>query len=186
MWLPEPVTRYINNRFGSKRSLVKGVAYNLLGRLGVYKQYEASNLGFVPERYVFACAGNICRSPLAEAVIKAKGIPTASFGLDTRGGDHADPRAVRFGKRVGLDLSKHKTTMYSRFDFRPGDLVVVMEPKHIRMLNKAGFIGPILLLGTSTKKRKWYIADPFNTTEVFFTSCEALVKRCSEALIQHG
>lgn len=90
-----------------------------------------------PQRLLFVCSGNICRSPAAEAM--------ARRGLDARGLDHvttagcgtlriAGEPAAEFTRRAmaehGIDLSAFRSRALSHFLLREADLVVCMEPMH--------------------------------------------------------
>lgn len=186
MWLPDFLNSYINNRFGSKRSMLNALKHEVLGSLGIYRKFSLSELTCKPERYVFVCAGNICRSPLAEAQAKALGANAVSFGLDTRGDDEADPRAREIAERYGLNLSSHRTTKAEWYVPEPGDLVVAMEPEHLKLYRKTGLSVPIVLLGTAGIRNSYFIADPYSTGPVFFEKCEVDVMRFTTQLVAHG
>ncbi|HXW53522.1 MAG TPA: low molecular weight phosphotyrosine protein phosphatase, partial [Myxococcota bacterium] len=75
---------------------------------------------------LFVCRGNICRSPLAQAVfeheVRARGL-TKIFYCDSRGthgdqiGKGADPRAQMVATMHGLDLSSHRAHQIRLKDF---------------------------------------------------------------------
>lgn len=186
MWLPEFLNKYINNRYGSKRALLNNIKYSFYGMLGFYSDYSIDSVPFKPQRYVFVCAGNICRSPIAEATAKAEGANAISFGLDTRGGDGPDPRALAYARKNGLSVDEHITTTAEHYKPMPGDLVVAMEPKHLQMYQEQGFKEPIVLLGTTTGRKKYFIADPYNTNPTFFDDCEGVVVKYTKKLISYG
>ena len=56
------------------------------------------------------CLGNICRSPLAEGVMRSK-LPSDNFEIDSAGtanyhvGDAPDDRSIASGKQHGIDIS---------------------------------------------------------------------------------
>jgi protein-tyrosine phosphatase len=87
---------------------------------------------------VFVCKGNICRSAFAEAVARRAGLHAVSYGVATRGGDPAEPRAVSFAREYGIDLSPHITQRIDQYVPLAGDLVSAMEPDHLRRLGVAG------------------------------------------------
>lgn len=69
------------------------------------------------KRVLFVCLGNICRSPLAEVVVRdramARGLDDrfdfASAGTgDWHVGKGADPRSAATARRYGHDLSRHR------------------------------------------------------------------------------
>ncbi|WP_372997843.1 low molecular weight phosphatase family protein [Marinobacter sp.] len=128
------------------------------------------------QRVVFICSGNICRSPLAEYYARSLGLKADSCGLDCGVGFPADPRAFEFGKTLGLDLSVHETKRVDQFDFLPDDLIVVMEPKHLKKFQQqVSNQHKIILAGLFCPDPLPYLHDPYNCNLHFFHHCEECV-----------
>jgi protein-tyrosine phosphatase len=80
------------------------------------------------------CLGNICRSPMAEGIMRAKleraGI---AFELDSAGtgnyhiGEHPDQRAVKCMKSKGLDISYLRARQISARDLAHYDIIFTMD-----------------------------------------------------------
>lgn len=175
--------RAIKNEFGSKRGFVRSIKHQLLNLIGRYNPYKAIDFNSV-QRLVFVCSGNICRSPLAEAVSRNINVPSESFGLHCRGGDPADPRAIKLAKAWELSLENHTTRHISDYKPLPGDLLVGMEPKH---LVEIGHRFPeeqlrVTLAGLWLDSPKAYLHDPFNTNPTYFEKCEVRVIQSTEAI----
>ena len=93
-------------------------------------------------RVLFVCLGNICRSPAAEGVLRAK---AREQGLDDRlevdsagtYGGHAgqlpDPRMREAALRRGYSLT-HRARQVSREDFSQFDRIVAMDASNYRNL----------------------------------------------------
>ncbi|MFF3462074.1 low molecular weight protein-tyrosine-phosphatase [Streptomyces sp. NPDC002619] len=93
-------------------------------------------------RVCFVCTGNICRSPMAESVFRAR---VAEADLDGRveadsagtgdwhEGDGADPRAVSVLEEHGYD-SDHTARQFQASWFSRLDLVIALDSGHLRAL----------------------------------------------------
>ena len=83
------------------------------------------------------CLGNICRSPLAEGILKSK-LPESTFLIDSAGtanyhvGNSPDPRSIAVGKKYGIDISNLKGRQFSVNDFDSFDLIYVMDESNYR------------------------------------------------------
>lgn len=168
---------YIKNRFGSRRGLLRSAVSEVQRVFGIYKQCEKVDLSNV-KRLIFVCSGNICRSPLGEAVARTHGVVAESFGLDTRGGDPADPRVVTYAAEKGIDLSSHRTRRIESYMPEPGDLLIGMEPAHYQKLKLLyGDKVAITLAGLWLESPVVYLHDPYNTCPDFFKACSSSVER---------
>jgi protein-tyrosine phosphatase len=89
-------------------------------------------------RILFFCMGNICRSPTAEGVMRAK---LAAAGLDvevdsagTHGyhaGDPPDERSQPHARRRGYDLSALRARQLVAEDFERFDVVLAMDDANL-------------------------------------------------------
>jgi protein-tyrosine phosphatase len=175
-------TDAIQNRFGSKQGLVNLYLGVIAYRLGCYLGMKKINFKEI-HRLVFICSGNICRSPVGEVVASRAGVNAVSYGLDTRGGDSADPRAIAYCETRGVSLKQHRTSRIEEYTPRKGDLLVGMEPKHAKALTALyGAVVPVTLLGLWLQNPVAYLHDPYNTNIVFFDYCESLVESAAQLL----
>jgi protein-tyrosine phosphatase len=183
------INDYIQQKFGSKRGMLRFFYFQCLLRVGYFRRYQNIDFSKIT-RLVFVCTGNICRSPVAEAAVKRKGVKSYSFGLDTRGDADADPRAIDYAKKNQIELSEHRTKTLANYSQEPGDLLVVMEPHHITMLPAKLHQLPITLAGLWLQNPVAYLHDPYNTVLEYFDKCERLVQIAAEniaaELIKNG
>ena len=95
-----------------------------------------------PVRVLFVCTGNICRSPLAEALFKhyvredhlGDHFEVDSAGLDSwHVGECADPRTCRVARDNGIEIDGVARQFEAR-DFERFDVIVAMDRGHHRAL----------------------------------------------------
>lgn len=78
------------------------------------------------------CLGNICRSPLAEGILKSK-INTANIFVDSAGtsgfheGELPDSRSIKIAKKYGIDITNQRSRPFKIADFDVFDLIYVMD-----------------------------------------------------------
>ena len=84
---------------------------------------------------LFICTGNTCRSPLAAALARSRGIDAVSAGIMVYPGSPATPEAVRAAKRHGADLTQHQAQPVTEELLKKADQVWVMTPDHWDALN---------------------------------------------------
>lgn len=96
-----------------------------------------------PPRILFVCLGNICRSPLAEVILRAlaaeEGVPVIveSAGVSARGGELMDTGTLAVAERHGLDGSAHRARQFSHRDLTRFDRIVALDSRaggHLRYL----------------------------------------------------
>ncbi|NIF06378.1 low molecular weight phosphotyrosine protein phosphatase [Chryseobacterium sp. Tr-659] len=82
-------------------------------------------------KILMVCLGNICRSPLAEGIMKTK-VPEG-FIVDSAGtislheGEHPDKRAVKTAANHNIDISKQRSRPITRADFETFDKIYCMD-----------------------------------------------------------
>lgn len=97
-----------------------------------------------PTSILFVCAGNICRSPLAEGVmgevLKQRRIDhvlvnsAGTNGYHT--GEEPDDRSIRVAARHGLDISAQRCRQLTAGDFTRFDLILGMDHYNMRMIGQ--------------------------------------------------
>lgn len=85
-------------------------------------------------KILMVCLGNICRSPLAQAVMeqkaKAAGLNVDVDSAGTAGyhiGKPADPRSIKVGERFGYSLHQQRSRKVAISDFEQFDLILAMD-----------------------------------------------------------
>lgn len=178
---------FVSHRYGTHRGLVRLYLAKCLWFFGAYRRYDSVDFNRV-RRLVFVCQGNVCRSPfghhLAEKLIEQ--VPVCSFGLGASSGYPADDLAKEVATEFGVDLSHHRTTGIADFPIRSGDLILVMEDRHLEILD------PVLhnrdvqvaLLGLWCRPRVPLIYDPHRLSKGYFRTCFRHIEQAVKGLQQ--
>lgn len=82
-------------------------------------------------KILMVCLGNICRSPLAEGILRSK--LSEEFHIDSAGtgdwhvGNCPDKRSISVAKKYGIDISAQRARQFNPKDFDEFDLIYVMD-----------------------------------------------------------
>ncbi|WP_035476650.1 low molecular weight phosphatase family protein [Aliagarivorans taiwanensis] len=175
------ITAHIQDHYGSKSGLLNFSIHQLKLWLGRYR--PAQDLTQI-KRLVFICSGNICRSPFAEKVARAKGFDAISFGLDCRGGDAANERATALaGAHQGL-MEQHRSQNLRDYSAHAGDLLLVMEPEQLTRTKAQLPNSEVALLGLWCKPSVAYLHDPYAASEAFFERCLSAIEDATTHLVE--
>jgi protein-tyrosine phosphatase len=96
-------------------------------------------------RILLVCTGNICRSPTAEGVLRARAaarglghlIHADSAGIHSyHAGEPPDPRTIRAAAARGYDLSPLRARVVTPRDFDRFDLLLGMDSGHVEALRR--------------------------------------------------
>ncbi|RFN60100.1 low molecular weight protein-tyrosine-phosphatase [Marixanthomonas ophiurae] len=83
-------------------------------------------------KVIMVCLGNICRSPLAEGLLKSK-INTSNIYVTSAGtghwhvGEQPDPRSIAVAKKNNLDITNQQGRQFKTEDFKEFDYIFVMD-----------------------------------------------------------
>lgn len=85
-------------------------------------------------KILMVCLGNICRSPLAEGILRDKAAKAnLTLQVDSAGtapyhiGENPDKRSILNAHKHGIDISKHIGRQLNRTDFQTYDRIYVMD-----------------------------------------------------------
>ena len=82
-------------------------------------------------KILVVCLGNICRSPLAEGILKSK-LPE-NFVIDSAGtislheGEHPDKRAIETAENHGITIGKQRSRPITKTDLEDFDKIYCMD-----------------------------------------------------------
>lgn len=172
--------------YGGKRAVVLTLVYGLTAVCGFADRYRRLDRRRV-QRLVFACKGNICRSPFAQAIAAKANFPAASFGLEAATGDRADFSAVAAAHDFGIDLSVHRAESATDFAVTANDLVMCFEPNHIERLvsmDERYRACQLTLLPAWSSPPNLYIHDPYGARSEYFRRCFSRIDEAVNRLIR--
>jgi len=128
------------------------------------------------------CVGNICRSPMAEAVLRnalreQEEITVESAGLGALADWPASEHAEALMAERGLDISSHRARQLTPEMIKEADLILVMESGHKKAIEAkdATARGKVYRLG---EWRNMDIKDPFQQSRVVFAKVLADIDDC--------
>lgn len=89
------------------------------------------------KKILMVCLGNICRSPLAEGILKSK-VDTSKVYVDSAGtsGFHSgalpDERSIAIAKAKGVDILDQRSRMFTVADFQKFDIIYTMDASNYK------------------------------------------------------
>ena len=141
------------------------------------------------------CLGNICRSPLAEGILKSK-LDAANFQVDSAGtggwhvGELPDSRSIEVAKKNGIDITYQRGRKFSTYDFELYDHIFVMDNTNyqdvIKLANSKEEIGKVrLILDELFPNENVDVPDPYyggnqgfeNVFNMLDEACEKIAER---------
>ncbi len=148
---------------------------------------------------LLVCTGNICRSPLAEALLERAlrdraiaEVTVTSAGTGAWDGAPASEGAYLVGLERGLDLSGHRARLLTRELVEQADLILTMARHHRARVDELGGEGRVFVLGeyAGREGNEAEVSDPFGgDLDVYRDTCaelEALVAAVVERLATEG
>ncbi|MCD6179156.1 MAG: low molecular weight phosphotyrosine protein phosphatase [Bacteroidales bacterium] len=150
-------------------------------------------------KILMVCLGNICRSPMAEGVMRQKiekynldaevnSCGTANYHI----GESPDYRAIQTALNYNIDISQHKGQQFSVSDFNTYDLIFAMDNSNYsdiiaKAVNKKDIAKVKLLMDEVYPKQQKVVPDPYygnledyeNVYTLIEVACEHLAKRLS-------
>ena len=144
------------------------------------------------KKILFVCHGNICRSPMAEyilkALLRARGLEdryyVESAAVSTEEiGNPIYPPARRCLSQHGVPFDVRQARQITRADYDRFDRIICMDASNLRMLR---YIipddpqGKVHLMMSYTGRSRdvadpWYTGDFETTFQYILTACEAML-----------
>lgn len=142
------------------------------------------------------CLGNICRSPMAEGIMRSK---IEEHGMDAivdsagtsawHAGEQPDPRAISECLKNGVDLRKQRARQFTAADFDTFDYIFVMDASNYRDVmalaateddkNKVE-----MLLNMSNPGFNQAVPDPYYGGDDGFTNVYNLINNATDQIVK--
>ncbi|MCX6285570.1 MAG: low molecular weight phosphotyrosine protein phosphatase [Bacteroidetes bacterium] len=150
-------------------------------------------------KILFVCTGNICRSPMAEGILRNKfgnagiKVETDSCGFESfHVGDNPDKRAQAVCGKYGIDISRHVARLFRKQDFDDFDRIYVMDSSHYysvsRMARSAGDMTKVdYLLNIIYPGKNLPVDDPwYHDLQAFERTYKQLDAACDSLIEMTG
>ncbi len=129
---------------------------------------------------LIVCVGNICRSPMAEALLKStlstkpNVYQVSSAGIGALVGHPADNKAKQLMIEKGIDISGHRADQLNEDMIRKADIILVMESAHKQAIEakQPSAKGKVFRLG---EWGDFDIPDPYQRDSIVFESVLRLI-----------
>lgn len=150
-------------------------------------------------KILMVCLGNICRSPLAEGILKSK-ITTSNIFVDSAGtgawhsGELPDKRSIAIAKKYGIDLTDQRARLFIVDDFKRFDKIYVMDKSNYinvcRLAPLNDYIDKVeLILNESNPGKDLEVPDPYyggnqgfeNVYQMLNEACDKIKEKIENA-----
>ncbi|MFN3557251.1 MAG: low molecular weight protein-tyrosine-phosphatase [Bacteroidales bacterium] len=151
-------------------------------------------------KILMVCLGNICRSPLAEGIMKAKALKyNLDVEVDSAGtaayhvGELPDPRSMEVAMKNGIDISDQRARKFTVADFDRFDKIFAMDSQNYSDLanlarNNEHLEKLELILNMSQPGKNLTVPDPYyggkDGFDIVFAmldqACEVVAKQISQ------
>ncbi len=145
------------------------------------------------------CLGNICRSPMAEGILRHKTQSrTPAFEIDSAGtsrfhtGEAPDKRAIEKMRKYGIDISGLRARQFVKEDFERFDLILAMdENNYADILQLARHPEDAqkvkLILDYAFPEQRMSVPDPYYGGDSGFENVYSLLdKACDQVILSHA
>ena len=145
-------------------------------------------------KILMVCLGNICRSPLAEGILRHKiNLEGLDWEVQSAGtgswhiGEAPDPRSQKIAKINGIDISKQKAQKFTQKHFSEFDCIYTMDSSNYRdvvnmAINEEDKNKVELIMNLVEPGKNKAVPDPYYDDELYSVVFEMLEKACENIM----
>jgi len=144
-------------------------------------------------KVLMVCLGNICRSPLAEGILKSK-LDKETIQVDSAGtasyhiGKKPDSRSISIAKKNGIDISQQRCRQFTAKDFDEYDLIYAMDRSNyeniVALAENENAIAKVNLLLHRSNVTSKEVPDPYYGGEDGFEEVFQLIDAACNLIAQ--
>lgn len=146
-------------------------------------------------KILMVCLGNICRSPLAEGILKSK-LPKDQFVVDSAGtgdwhvGQLPDKRSIAIAKKYGIDITDQRAKHFTAKHFEKFDYIYAMDMSNYKNIlqlapNEEAKAKVKLILNELFPNENVEVPDPYyggeegfeNVYQMLDKACDVIAKK---------
>lgn len=145
-------------------------------------------------KVLMVCLGNICRSPLAEGILKSM-VDSETVYVDSAGtggyhiGEAPDPRSIAIAKKNGIDISNQVCRKFIPEDFTRFDVIYVMDENNyqnvLKLAKSETDKSKVKLLLSEIDNKNLEVPDPYyggdngfvNVYNLIYQACSKLITK---------
>ena len=157
---------------------------------------KAPAVSQVQARLLVVCLGNICRSPMAEGILRSR-IEASRFAgrveVDSAGtgnwhvGHPPDPRAIACVDAAGVDITALRGRQVTREDFRHFDWILCADRQNLRDVQA---LAPLRMKQRASQLLEWAgvpgdgeIPDPYTGNARHFEHVRKLLEKAADGVV---
>ncbi|KAM8726091.1 low molecular weight phosphotyrosine protein phosphatase isoform X2 [Acanthopagrus latus] len=148
---------------------------------------------------LFVCLGNICRSPIAEAVFRKMAteagvvdnwVIDSGATSDWNVGSLPDTRGLACLRKHGIETS-HRARQVTKDDFKSFEYILCMDESNLSELNRKAksvkdYKAKIELLGSYDPQNQRIIKDPYYGSDEDFEKVYEQCVRCCKVFLERN
>ncbi len=145
-------------------------------------------------KVLMVCLGNICRSPLAEGILRHKARQRGlDWHVESAGtgawhvGEAPDPRSQRIAHQNGIDISKQRAQQFSPYHIEMFDLIFAMDSsnyndimRHAKTEEERKKVE--LIMNLVEPGRNTAVPDPYYDDHLYATVFRMLDEACEKII----